>query len=621
MAKHSRPAQRWIVYRNGQPDPKLQPLRIEESMGAQRVEFAELMMDPRYQKRMENYTPLDDIGDDVQIEAVGGGVKHAGIVTQVIPVFGQQGESFKYVSQAKNELYGDPACGVIMFNPNFPRAPELAPPFTRQPVGQFKLVDDDIIFNPEVDGLVVGNMHSVKRYGVPQVPVFLDPDAVRTAAGRTLHAGSAVTWTLSNAVYYLCHALNTAQVFVRNPTKQLLALVFRDSVDLVRNVKIENGVYLPEALDSLLNPLGYYWRLRKTSRTRRFFDFFRRGTGGNLVWLNHQRFGEVFDPERTNVEANGVTFDASRLVNRIIGRGSKLQIEITAELVRGWPPSHDNADREELKLSTAAPDYKNAYRKWVLNEGGDYIGTRPEIRDVFNSALRKQLAAAGYLEWMIPRRRKLLPTLTRATNATSPIGETGGIEVEYLDASGEWLPANGWGIELLKHEAGIYICRNELPEALVDQRENAKIRVTATIETDFRITAIANRENTSPIIDILTAQLELDGQFHWREITTFSKYAGQTGISVDDRESLQFFVDSLRDRWDHLDVAGAVALEGVDQHGYAVGDRIAGVKGKNINFTSSNQADAFPQVVGITYDIAGQKTILQLQRFRETVVI
>src|SRR5688500_5953687 len=135
---HSRKSQRWIVYRNGQPDPRLQPLRIEESMGSKRLEFAELMIDPIYQKRMENYTPLNEIGDRIQIEAVGGGMKHAGVVTQVIPVFGQEGETYKYVSQAINELYGNPACGVIMFNPNFPRAPELAPPFERQPKGQFK---------------------------------------------------------------------------------------------------------------------------------------------------------------------------------------------------------------------------------------------------------------------------------------------------------------------------------------------------------------------------------------------------------------------------------------------------------------------------------------------------
>src|SRR5688572_79964 len=150
---HSRKAERWIVRRNGQTVTNLQPLRIEESNGSKRMDYAELIYDPALARRMEDYSPLIDIGSDIEIEAIRGGVKHFGIITQVIPMFGPQGEVFKFISQARNSLFGRPAGGVIMYNPNFPRATEWNPDgIPMQPEGQFKLVDDPIIFNPEIDG-------------------------------------------------------------------------------------------------------------------------------------------------------------------------------------------------------------------------------------------------------------------------------------------------------------------------------------------------------------------------------------------------------------------------------------------------------------------------------------
>lgn len=623
----SRPAPTWIVRRNGQIDPSLQVLRIDESADGQHCDRAEVMVDPARAPRLQDFDPLTALGDVIEIESarLSAGalykVRHFGTVTQHLPHISPAGETIKYVSRVEPYHFGRPAGGVLMYAPGVPQF--RAPGWLEQPQGQFKLVDDEIIFNPEIDGRIVGNMHSQVRYGPARMPVFLDPESVRTEAGRTLHGGEAIIWTLSAAVYYLCWALNGEQIVVTNPTREELASVFRDSVDFVRNAKVDDGEFLPQVLDKLLKPLGYHWRLFKPAPQERKLVFFRRGTGGRVVWLKHQRHGESLDSEKTNTEAAGVVFDASRLANAIIGRGSKLQIEITAELVRAWPESLDDRDRDELTNKAIEEDagetegLKFAWRKWALNEAGDYIGTRGLV-SIFSGALREQLRSAGLLDWMVPRRRKLLPTLTRNAAGDGPVGRNRGIEIEF-GSGGNWQPADNWGIELLEHEAGILITSDDIPEALFDLGDAARVRITATIETDFRITATASRKPDSVIGFDAAAQLDLSGDFHWLVVTPFSKHfdGENPSLTVDDRVDLQNFVESLRAKFDQVDVTGNVVLDGVDRGQYAVGDRVAGIQGRNYRFNASRRGDVYPQIVGITYDVMHQRTILHLERLRE----
>lgn len=627
---HARNAQKWKVYLNGKAAPELQPLQIEESIDGKRMEYAQLVIDPKLAPRMEDYSPLIDMGADVRIEAIGSGIKHVGVVTQVVPLFSPQGETFKLISTTQPYLFGRPVSGRVVYNPNFPPVTEWNPDGepTQPPDRAFKLIDEPLVFNPEIDGRIFGNMHGSMQYGNHHLNIFLNPDAVQTPAGQKLHKGRAVAWPLSSVVHYLCYWLNPLQVVINNPSRQELVSVFQDSVDFVRNVQISDGIYLPEALDSLIAPLGYHHRLAKAGRGKAKIAFFKRATGGSLVWLNHQRFGEIFDPAKTNVEAQGVAFDSARLFNRIVGRGSKLQFELTAPLVKAWPEDYDEWGRDQLALRNLPPEILadhphaiNAWRKWTLNEGGAYVGMRPEITEEFSAGVKARLKAAGLLEWMIPQPRKLLPTLTRDDEG-KPIGAIQGIDVEWRDGEGEWGSVRKWNVNFLEREAGIYIDSDDIPEALIDAVD-PQIRVTATIETDFRITAIAERDNRSPLVDVATAVLDLDSQYHWRVVTALSEYKSGNYPSNerDDRLQLEAFVKEMQRRWDNLDVAGAVSLEGVDQHQYKVGDRVAGVKGKNISFRSRNDGTTFPQIAAITYDIEGQRTMLHMQRVRETVSI
>lgn len=625
MAAHSRPAQKWTVYRNGQLDPVLQVVRLEESLGGKRLDLCELVQDPKLAKPLENYQPLIEVGQFIDVIADGVGLKHSGFVSLVMPVFGPSGELMRIVSRAEHFMFGDPASGTLRAMP-FSAATQTDG-IRRQPAGNFRFTDDPIVFNPEIDGRVVGNRHGSITFGPASVPVFVDPEATKTEPGRSLQGGRAELWTLSQAVHYLCRTLNARAHSIYNPELPELTKVFRDSVDFVRNVEIQDGWYLPEALDALLNPLGYVWRIRRAGAN--FFDkflnaieFIRRGTGGDKVYLNHQRLGSIFDPTKTNTEASGVVFDASRLANVIEARGSKLQLEFTAELHKAWPESLDGSSidsltEEAVKLDNGATEgLPFAYRKWVLNEAGDYIDTRTEIKEYLTPQFHRN-PLLEFTRWLVPKRRKLLPTITTGPDG-SPIGSTRGIEIEYKDPAGDWQPIpKEASVEILQQEAGILFTDDKLPEWLIDRGASAQIRVTATIELDFRITAKAGPALDSPALPIeITATLDLDGQFHWRR--RISKHGDDA--PQDDRGALADFAEALRDRWDQIDVTGAVSLEGVDQHQYTLGDRVAGIRGKEVDFRANRRGDAFPQIAGITYDVERQKTILHLQRFRELIV-
>lgn len=616
----SRRAPTWAVRRNGQLAPELQPLQIQRSLNGEHLDYAEITVDT---KRVPTFSGLDDfspweyLGNQIDILAADGSYVHQGTVSWVSPRFNVKECSLAMVSRTEPYQFGLTLFGQLHWHPV---------------INEYFVTDHDLIFNPTIDGKTQGNKHNSKTYRNEQfanqsiavaneIPIFLNPEAVRTSAARQLYGGRAVVWALSEVLYYLCWMANRQQTFLVNPTLPELQNVVRDSVDLVRNLKIKNGSTLPEALDATLIPLGYHWRVTHRGILT-YLEIIRRATGGKLTWLKHQRLKQTLNTNLTNTEACNVRFDISRLRNQIVGKGSKLRVEITAELHRAWPQSLDDTPLEQLELSAVKasenPHMINVWRKWVLNESGDYIGLRPEINGLFTPALLTSLRQQDLLRWFLPSRRKFLPTITTDANITAAIGDVGGLDIEYLDYDGSWKPVKGWGIDLLETECGIYLGGTHLPEELYDQGHYGKIRVTATIEADYRLTYTAAKQPDSPVFGTVESVIDLADDYQHNVILAGSKYADrENNRTTDDSVALRNFTEALRERFDQIDVPGGVVLEGVDHLDYLPGDRVGGIQGKNIYFESKRGSGQYPQIVSVTLDIAEQKTLLQLQRFRE----
>jgi hypothetical protein len=584
-------------------------LTIAESAGAAKLDTA--VLDYK-QAVLEDFDPYALLGLEIEIQRIGGSseIVHWGKITQLPITINPRMETLRI--QSRTELYhlGGKVNGYHVYDP--------ATSATR-------VVDGELIFNPLIDGTVYGNRNDTRTTAGGD-PVFLDPESVRTAAAVTYQGGNIATWTLAEAIYYLLWSLNTAQTNIANETLGNLQAVFNDPTVVIRDLRIARGTWLAEALDVVLTPLGYQWKVSRTALGARIYSFWKKGNGGTLRSVSHQRLGSTLVPASTNVEAAGLKFDVSSLANDIVILGGYTEYEITAELARAWPESDDPPPGIGDELSTDHPDFeskKDVLRRWVLNEAGDYIGLRPELDDVYTSDIRDALSAAGIAADFVPRRRRLLPTLTLDANG-EPIGKTDGVEVEYSDElSSQWKPVTGWGCGLLKHEAGVYFDFDRPPDEFMIDPDNLRIRATFTIQSDLRLFGYAPKVAGSPNSEVVQVVVSAPDRFRLRaRLTGLSKYAGgaTASLAVDDTTPITDFAAYARAAWDLMHVGGAIQLEGLDRLFY-VGDRISGVDLKNIDFEARPSSGVYPQIVAIEREITNQVTTLHLEHFRQPLTL
>jgi hypothetical protein len=364
------------------------------------------------------------------------------------------------------------------------------------------------------------------------------------------------------------------------------------------------------------------WRITRSLGSRTL-TFFKRATGGTAVTIKHQVFGATLDIANTNAESTNVRFDAARVTNQMTVRGGFKQYEFTAELARGWDEADDAYTIHELKRSDANfANRKDVFRKWVLNEAGDYIGLRSEITAPFVPTWYGDSDADALIAQLTPlRRRRLLPTLTLADDET-PIGNISGVEVEwYNEAEAEWQPIPNWGCELLEHECGIYFASEELPEEFV-RPSDLKFRVTATIQSDFAIGYTAPFDVNSPLQDLREAVVYVPDRYQFRQVSPLSKYDSdvngmtptRNSLKVDDLVAMTAYADEQKLIWDLLDIGGKVVLEGVDHQSYDVGDRVTKIAGVEVSFEAKTGTARYPQIMAIERNIPSQQTVLHLQR-------
>lgn len=622
------------VYRNGLLTTDLEVLDISESVGVERLDIAKL-----------HYHLLDLEGrafhsqiTNEEIEIVDtdtSAVLHWGKIGIVPPLLNPNGEALYVVSRTEKYHLGGRVQGYWVWNPlAWDTVGETYTPAAG-------LIDRDVVFNPIIDGRVNGNQNDT-FFSLGEEdghPLFLDPESVRTAAAQTLQGASAIEWTLSWCIWYLLSTLNADETNVANPSLATIAAAVDDAESLVLNITIPTGTYLADALDLLLIPLGYRWRVKRTALGARTFEFYGRNAG-TLVAVRHQALGSALNTDAQNVEAAGMTFDITNLFNEVSIVGGPFSYEVTVELARAWPEASDTLDDALLaKTAEGFEAVKNVYRKYVLNEAGDYIGLRSEIDGMFTSAFRTALTDTFTEEIyneLTPMRRQLLPTLTVDAEG-APIGPHRGVEIEYRnpewdsehpERGAEWLPIGNWGVQILEQECGIYF-DGEFPpmeEATGHvTRANIRFRVTFTLATDAAVKDTATREADSPNEDIVPLTIDAQTKFRYQLISSLSKYynSGRPNLEKNDVSALLDFSEHVRDTWDLMDVGGAIQLEGLDANDtgtpYDLGQRVTGIVGKNIDFEAKADSDEYPQIVGIDRNVQQQTMTLHLQRIKRPI--
>lgn len=208
-------------------------------------------------------------------------------------------------------------------------------------------------------------------------------------------------------------------------------------------------------------------------------------------------------------------------------------------------------------------------------------------------------------------------TVTDADHFTLPI------EVTEAGLVGEWIGGNwsdvpdGWGAQILPDQIGVYFSGNEIPEELVEFGDRAAIRVIGTIQGDTRLTATAERAESSPSAREIAITLDLSDRFYDRQRHESPPFASnwegdEPADERDDAEALAAYVERVRLIQDAAPVSGNFRLFGIQQE-YEIGDLIRTVKGRELSMNRLSpdaETKRYPQVMEIVRDYAAQSTRL-----------
>lgn len=565
-----------------------------------------------------------------------------GRLVAVSPKVSSDSESRQYEARLDDHMFGFPVDTRWIASRQAGSSSD-AEAFTRGLAADHR----DIVFNPVIKGRSVPNMFSlvVAAGQFKNARPFVDPESFpenhlhsyislfSSVKSPPASALGAEYWNLPQCINYLCWSLNPFEKYVKNPT--LLGLVALLGVDqtIVRDREIKYGDHLPKALDQLLNGYGYSWYVSFDNNEPRITIYNRSGVAPEPIELQLPKIG-ANNGVQPAVAETALRYDISdKSSNAVFVIGGAKVYESTFELRPAWENKWD-ADLDPRKFTPNFvdpatgkvpwdndPQFRRAWRDWVLNEGGDYF--RKEKWD-------NDLTRHGFLAFR-PRRLRFLPTLTRNADG-SPIGEANGTVIEYYDPFvKKWKNVRGEGglddsqnVQVLENEAGIRFDSPNGPPgqlmaiASVYGLANTRIRITASLESDDFVEA-ASPGNPSHLVDQRTHVIRLPRKYQYKEVLKTSKFKNlvangvlQSG-QVDDEPGALRLSQHVVGNWNKGNMTGEIELFGV-QWLVPIGGRIAGIQPRNIQLNTAAGANntSHPVVTGIRWDFQRQTMRLSL---------
>lgn len=510
-----------------------------------------------------------------------------------------------------------------------------------------------LVFNPIIDGAPFPNRdwaHPITdpsgigavALGVGNAPSsIVSPESVRTTTARRYYFGNAQdapkAWSLVEIVSFFLWQFNWRQAYFKNPGAAHLMGVLGNPLAAqgppIRGLQVPHGLTFSQVMDRLLTPFGYGWFLDFARKQLRFFT---RGDGRART-VNLQAERETFDHNKTNTPAIRLDCNVGSAATDVSVQLGNPVREFTLELSRAWPATLDASTESDMAMSSTAyqaaalagTSLARTWRDWVLNESGDYTGTRPEIMDACGGhSVPNQLLNDADVTWsdFIPRRRRLLPTITQDGHG-NPIGSTHGIAIQYsTDAGATWTDFDRLeyhGVEILDKEAGIRFAGELPPRELVRAGAIARVRVTAAIEMDRIATATAGIAQNAPLRHV---QIDGSHRFRQRFVGSTSRYyaavvAGTLeSDACNDFTRAEDYAKELLKAWAKAECSGSVVIEGFDSGEYRLSDVLSAIKGRDIDLNCSlTNTPAYPQIVAISYEPATQRRTLSVQTFRDEV--
>jgi hypothetical protein len=346
-------------------------------------------------------------------------------------------------------------------------------------------------------------------------------------------------WNYADVIdYLLCEYLPAG--LVGRPDKNQLQALGADRRVYALDV---TGLSLLEALHRCCESIGLAFKfvVRLSHRGPDEAIVFYRPGADRAVELNSQQAGERVSISKTDAAELTSVSKAGPVTNRYIGRGHWKIYEATFELVKAWDPALEDSDSSKFSPTTNENFYqvKDVYRKWCLNEAGDYSGAP------YNQGTAFDFSGIFGGSTFLNRRRRFWPCLSGDEH-----GNSWGcfLEISY-DNGVTW----SWYVdafENLADQCGLWLSSATLDEDLFTaaQAGELKMRITASVVSDERLCCSIADGPIGSAADVAEHTINAGTTFQYRKVTGESIFfaGGDSNLGwaneADDSEVLCEFV-------------------------------------------------------------------------------
>lgn len=419
-------------------------------------------------------------------------------------------------------------------------------------------------------------------------------------------------WTYAEAIDYLLREYLPPARLQTPSIQQLQSLTDNQ---MVRDLDV-TGLNLAEAIQRCCERVGLEFKFLPRlaeSGPGQAIVFYKDGRG-RTVELNCQQPGRQLSISRTNIAALHSQKNLWPVTHRYIGQGDFKVYEATFELVKAWDPADQDTDYEKFSPSSN-PDFykvKDVYRKWCLNEAGQYTGAPYNRGPAFDFSKVFQTGNFAHC------RRRFWPALTTDKQHNS-LGYY--LQVSYDDGQHWWQYLAAFSN--LLDECGVWLSSDRLDVNtwVAALKGVLKFRITASVISDERLSCVVADGPVNSAAPVIEQLITLPRQFKFRKVSGGSIFSGgsdQTlGVpdEVDDSAALYEF---LRRRA----ADSAATIESIDVQqpilgfDYWVGDVVTSSPESRDLLGSRSDSRSTSRVVQVQMDFKSQCTNLKIVRKR-----
>lgn len=257
--------------------------------------------------------------------------------------------------------------------------------------------------------------------------------------------------------------------------------------------------------------------------------------------MNCQLAGERLSISKTNVSRLHSRRNFWPVTHKYTGQGAFKVYEATFELIKAWDSADEDTDYDEFSPLTN-PDFyrvKDVYRKWCLNEAGDYSGAP------YNRGSAFEFSAIFEGDNFVRRRRCFLPALT-CDNKGRSLGYF--LQISFDNGQNWW--QYPYAFNNLADECGIWLGsdRLDMNTWIAALGGDLRFRMTASVEGDERLNCVVADGPVDSAVEVVEHIIALPHQFRYRKISGQSIFknisADSLGVpdEADDSTALYEFI-------------------------------------------------------------------------------